>query len=228
MAFWKQIMLQDAGSSVMESMILFYDQAMCVVFMIIILILYMLVFMIKNKFVNRCLLEGQLIEIVWTVIPMFLLIFLAIPSLKVLYLSDEINNPSLTFKVIAHQWYWEYEYNFISPQTGYMHEFENFDSMMNKNILLDSFRLLDVSENFMLPYLVQIRLIITSDDVIHSFAVPALGVKVDAVPGRLNQISILINRPGIYMGQCSEICGVNHSFMPIVLEVINYYDFLDL
>lgn len=103
---------------------------------------------------------------------------------------------------------------------------ETFDSMINKNLELGSFRLLDVSENFLVPIKCQIRLIILSDDVIHSFTVPALGVKVDAVPGRLNQINLFVNRPGLFFGQCSEICGVNHRFIPIVIESINLLKFI--
>lgn len=149
---------------------------------------------------------------------MFFLLFLAFPSLKLLYITDEINNPIFTFKVIGHQWYWEYEYNIINLN---FKTIDNVESIINKELSLNSFRLLDVSDNFLVPLKCQIRLIILSDDVIHSFAIPSLGIKVDAVPGRLNQIRIIIERPGLYFGQCSEICGVNHSFMPIVIEVIN-------
>nr|YP_011003926.1 cytochrome c oxidase subunit 2 [Eurytoma acutibialis]WPS67066.1 cytochrome c oxidase subunit 2 [Eurytoma acutibialis] len=228
MAMWHQYNFQDAASSIMENMIMFYDYAMLVIVMIIMLIMYMLIFMVKNKLINRYLLEGQMIEIIWTIIPMFFLIFLAIPSLKVLYLTDEINNPMFSFKVIGHQWYWEYEYNMKLMDVEFKNfniDCDNVESMMNKTYEIDSFRLLDVSENFYIPMKCQIRLMVLSDDVIHSFAVPALGIKVDAVPGRLNQISLLINRPGLYYGQCSEICGVNHSFMPIVIESISFSNF---
>lgn len=192
------------------------------------LIIYILIFIIKNSLINRFLLEGQLIEIIWTVIPIFFLIFLSIPSLKILYLTDETNNPIFTFKAIGHQWYWEYEYNLNFSKKKLIVEIENVDSIINKNYELDSFRLLDVSENFYIPIKSQIRLIVLSDDVIHSFAVPALGVKVDAVPGRLNQINLIINRPGLYFGQCSEICGVNHRFMPIVIESIKLSKFIKI
>lgn len=199
-------------------MVEFYDFAMLVVVIIIILIIYILIFIIKNQFINRFLLEGQIIEVIWTVIPIFFLIFLAFPSLKILYLTDEINNPNFTFKVIGHQWYWEYEYNLgIFDQ---ILEFDNVDSIINKVLRINSFRLLDVSENFFIPIKSQVRLLILSDDVIHSFALPSLGIKVDAVPGRLNQIGLYINRPGLFFGQCSEICGVNHRFIPIVVESI--------
>lgn len=180
--------------------------------------------MIKNKLINRFLLEGQLIEIIWTIVPIFFLIFLAVPSLKILYIRDEINNPIFTFKAIGHQWYWEYEYclNYLNK----LFEIENVESVINKQYILDSFRLLDVNENFYIPLKCQVRLLVLSDDVIHSFAVPSLGIKVDAVPGRLNQIRLLVNRPGLYYGQCSEICGVNHSFIPIVIEVVEMFDWI--
>lgn len=177
--------------------------------------------MINNKFVNLNLLEGQIIELFWTIIPIGFLVFLAIPSLKILYLTDEMNFPLFTFKIIGHQWYWEYEYNLIFNKklTGF--DVDNTESIINKSFEVNSFRLLDVRENFYIPIKCQIRLLVMSDDVIHSFAVPSLGLKVDAVPGRLNQINLLVNRPGLYFGQCSEICGVNHRFIPIVLEVVS-------
>nr|UVN15317.1 cytochrome oxidase subunit 2 [Nasonia oneida] len=208
MSLWSQLMFQDANSPVMENMIMFHDHAMLIIMMIITMIIYMISFMIYNKFINHNLLEGQMIEIIWTIIPMILLIFLAIPSLKILYLTDEINLPNITVKIMGHQWYWSYEYNDF--------KMINFDSFMIKDNSM--FRLLDVDNRMVLPYNTQIRMLVNSTDVIHSFTIPSLGVKVDAVPGRINQISSLIKRPGVFFGQCSEICGVNHSFMPIVLE----------
>nr|QVT11047.1 cytochrome c oxidase subunit II [Nasonia vitripennis] len=208
MSLWSQIMFQDANSPIMENMIMFHDHAMLIIMMIITMILYIIIFMMNNKFINRNLLEGQMIEIIWTVIPIILLIFLAIPSLKILYLTDETNFPNITIKIIGHQWYWSYEYSDF--------KMINFDSFMIKNN--NMFRLLDVDNRMVLPYNTQIRMLINSLDVIHSFTVPSLGIKVDAVPGRINQISCMMKRPGIFFGQCSEICGVNHSFMPIVLE----------
>nr|YP_010480540.1 cytochrome c oxidase subunit II [Nasonia giraulti]ACH81757.1 cytochrome oxidase subunit 2 [Nasonia giraulti]UVN15262.1 cytochrome oxidase subunit 2 [Nasonia giraulti] len=208
MSLWSQLMFQDANSPVMENMIMFHDHAMLIIMMIITMIIYMISFMVYNKFINHNLLEGQMIEIIWTIIPMILLIFLAIPSLKILYLTDEINLPNITVKIMGHQWYWSYEYNDF--------KMINFDSFMIKDN--NMFRLLDVDNRMVLPYNTQIRMLVNSTDVIHSFTIPSMGVKVDAVPGRINQISSLIKRPGVFFGQCSEICGVNHSFMPIVLE----------
>lgn len=168
---------------------------------------------------NRLILEGQIIEIIWTVVPIIFLIFLAIPSLKILYLTDEINNPIISVKVIGHQWYWRYEYS----------DFKDiiFDSFIINNISKSRFRLLDVDNNIILPINNQIRLLINSSDVIHSFAIPSIGVKVDAVPGRINQIPLYIKRPGLYFGQCSEICGVNHRFIPIVIEATKLKYFIN-
>lgn len=105
-------------------------------------------------------------------------------------------------------------------------DLEGFNSILDKEISLNSFRLLDVTENFYFPIKCQVRLIVLSDDVIHSFTIPSLGIKIDAVPGRLNQLRLIINRAGLYYGQCSEICGVNHRFMPIVIESIDLIKFL--
>nr|YP_010180058.1 cytochrome c oxidase subunit II [Anisopteromalus calandrae]QUX32904.1 cytochrome c oxidase subunit 2 [Anisopteromalus calandrae] len=219
MSMWGQILFQDANSPIMENMIMFHDHAMLVIMMIITLIIYVLFYMFINKYVNRLMLEGQMIEMIWTVVPIMFLIFLAIPSLKILYLTDEINNPIISVKVIGHQWYWSYEYS----------DFKNimFDSFMINNINKSGFRLLDVDNNMILPISNQIRLLINSSDVIHSFAMPSMGVKVDAIPGRINQIPLYIKRPGLYFGQCSEICGVNHSFMPIVMEATSLKYFIN-
>lgn len=172
--------------------------------------------MLINKIYNLNLLNGHLIEIIWTVIPIFILIILVLPSLKILYLLDEIIRPILTIKVLGNQWFWSYQYEYYNIE---------FDSIILKDEY--NFLLLNVDNNLILPYNIEILLLISSNDVIHSFTVPALGVKADALPGLLNEISILINLPGIYYGQCSEICGINHSFIPIKIESINIKKFLN-
>nr|QTJ63466.1 cytochrome c oxidase subunit II [Sycophaga agraensis] len=213
MSLWSQLNFQDSNSYIMESMLLFHDHAMVVISMITTMIFYMLIFMFNNKIYNNHILNHQMIEFMWTLFPIFFLIFLAIPSLKLLYLTDESSNPELTVKIIGHQWYWSYEYDDIYSL--------NFDSFMLNSIdYSNQFRLLDVDNRLILPNNIQIRMNISSFDVIHSFTVPSLGIKVDAVPGRINQINLMMMRTGLYFGQCSEICGVNHSFMPIVIESI--------
>nr|YP_009750097.1 cytochrome c oxidase subunit II [Enoplops potanini]QIJ46456.1 cytochrome c oxidase subunit II [Enoplops potanini] len=220
MATWGNYGLQDASSPLMEQLIMFHDHTLMILIMITTLVAYIMISLMSNKLINRTLLEGQTIEFIWTTLPAITLIFIALPSLHLLYLIDEVNNPLLTFKSIGHQWYWSYEYS----------DFNNveFDSYMKPtNELSDNeFRLLDVDNRVVLPMNIQIRVLVTAADVLHSWAVPALGIKIDAVPGRLNQGSFIMNRPGLLYGQCSEICGANHSFMPIVIESVPMNNFM--
>nr|AIS86048.1 cytochrome oxidase subunit II [Karoophasma biedouwense] len=215
MATWSILGLQDSASPVMEQLIFFHDHTILILTIIVITVSYLMMNLFTNKIINRKLLEGQALEVIWTIIPAIILFFIAIPSLRLLYLMDEINSPALTLKTIGHQWYWSYEYSdFINV------EFDSY--MLPYSDMKDvGFRLLDVDNRTMLPMNAYIRIIVTAADVLHSWTVPNLGVKVDATPGRLNQTSIIINRPGVFFGQCSEICGANHSFMPIVIESVN-------
>lgn len=182
--------------------------------MITVIVGYLIRTLFFNKFNYRFLLENQIIEIIWTIAPAVTLIFIALPSLQLLYLLDEINNPIISLKSIGHQWYWSYEYSDFKKL-----EFDSYIIPINE-IKLNRFRLLDVDNRTILPYNSQIRILITAADVIHSWTIPALRVKIDATPGRLNQIRFLINRTGLFFGQCSEICGANHRFIPIVVERI--------
>nr|YP_214877.1 cytochrome c oxidase subunit II [Nesomachilis australica]AAV50265.1 cytochrome c oxidase subunit II [Nesomachilis australica] len=220
MATWSQLNLQDSASPLMEQLIMFHDHTILMIVMVTILVGYMMINLLFNNFINRYLLEGQTIEVIWTIVPAIILICIAMPSLRLLYLLDEVSEPSLTLKTIGHQWYWSYEYSdFLNLE---------FDSYMipTNQLNLNEIRLLDVDTRTTLPMNMQIRVLISAADVLHSWTVPALGVKVDAVPGRLNQTSFLLNRPGLFFGQCSEICGANHSFMPIVLESIPINKFI--
>nr|AUJ22105.1 cytochrome oxidase subunit II [Tettigades undata]AWV84214.1 cytochrome oxidase subunit II [Tettigades undata]AWV84227.1 cytochrome oxidase subunit II [Tettigades undata]AWV84240.1 cytochrome oxidase subunit II [Tettigades undata]AWV84253.1 cytochrome oxidase subunit II [Tettigades undata] len=221
MASWSNISLQDASSPLMEQLIFFHDHTLVILIVITVIVIYMMSTLIFNNMVNCLLLEGQLIELIWTLIPALTLIFIALPSLRLLYLLDDVNNPLLTVKIIGHQWYWSYEYSdFLNVE---------FDSYMKPTMDLknNEFRLIETDNHMILPFNTQVRLMITSSDVLHSWAMPSMGVSVDAVPGRLNQSSILINRPGFFYGQCSEICGANHSFMPIVIESVDNIVFLN-
>nr|YP_010688226.1 cytochrome c oxidase subunit II [Csiroleon tumidipalpus]WBR65420.1 cytochrome c oxidase subunit 2 [Csiroleon tumidipalpus] len=214
MATWSNLSLQNSASPLMEQLIFFHDHTLLILTMITILVGYLLSTLFFNKLINRFLLEGQTIEVVWTILPAITLIFIALPSLRLLYLLDEVDTPSITLKAIGHQWYWSYEYSdFLSVE---------FDSYMvpTNELPENGFRLLDVDNRTMLPMNTQVRVLVTAADVLHSWTVPALGVKIDATPGRLNQTNFFINRPGLFFGQCSEICGANHSFMPIVIESI--------
>nr|YP_009742274.1 cytochrome c oxidase subunit II [Polinices sagamiensis]QID90356.1 cytochrome c oxidase subunit II [Polinices sagamiensis] len=221
MSLWGQLGFQDAASPLMEELIFFHDHAMMILVMIISLVGYAAISLMTNKYTCRSLVEGQEIETIWTIVPAVILVFLALPSLRLLYLLDEVGDCGLTLKSIGHQWYWSYEYSdFLNIE---------FDSYMIPTNELESgdFRLLEVDHRIVLPTQTDIRVLVTSADVIHSWTVPALGVKADAIPGRLNQLSFYIKYPGVFYGQCSEICGANHSFMPIVVEAIPLENFME-
>nr|WRQ18149.1 cytochrome c oxidase subunit 2 [Dryodurgades tortilis] len=220
MKTWTKMMFQDPLSPSMEQLIMFHDHAMMIIIMITITVGYMMSTLMTTKLINRFLLENQMIELVWTLTPAVMLIFIAMPSLRILYLIEETNAPAITVKAIGHQWFWSYEYSdFKSIE---------FDSYMKptSQLMNNEFRLLDVDNRVILPFNTQIRILVSSTDVIHSWTVPTLGIKIDGSPGRVNQGNIMMSRPGMFFGQCSEICGSNHSFMPIVLESVNLKSFL--
>nr|WEY26869.1 cytochrome c oxidase subunit II [Pseudorca crassidens]WEY26895.1 cytochrome c oxidase subunit II [Pseudorca crassidens]WEY26908.1 cytochrome c oxidase subunit II [Pseudorca crassidens]WEY26921.1 cytochrome c oxidase subunit II [Pseudorca crassidens]WEY26934.1 cytochrome c oxidase subunit II [Pseudorca crassidens] len=214
MAYPFQLGLQDAASPVMEELLQFHDHALMIVFLISSLVLYIITLMLTTKLTHTSTMDAQEVETIWTVLPAIILIMIALPSLRILYMMDEINNPSLTVKTMGHQWYWSYEY------TDY--EDLNFDSYMipTSDLKPGELRLLEVDNRMVLPMQMTIRMLVSSEDVLHSWAVPSLGLKTDAIPGRLNQMTLTSTRPGLFYGQCSEICGSNHSFMPIVLELV--------
>jgi cytochrome c oxidase subunit 2 len=212
--------LQNASSPIMEQLIFFHDHTMLILYITTVFIAYILVSMIINKFSNIKLYEGQTIELIWTVIPAFILIFIALPSLRALYLLDEVKTPAITIKTVGHQWYWSYEYSDF-PSI----EFDSYIVPANE-ITASDLRLLEVDNRTIIPFNTQIRLLVTAADVIHSWTIPSMGIKADALPGRLNQLRIFSLRPGILYGQCSEICGANHRFIPIVVEAVNANDFI--
>jgi len=177
--------------------------------------------------------HSTVLEIIWTIVPAIVLVIVALPSFSLLYAMDEMIDPSLTLKVIGHQWYWSYEYSdYLNSDDDEVTEDtlknKNFESYLRSmdNLKPGNLRLLEVDNRIILPVNTHIRLIVSSADVLHSWAVPSLGVKVDACPGRLNQTSLYIKRKGVFFGQCSEICGVNHGFMPIVVKSISLQDYL--
>nr|UVU30543.1 cytochrome c oxidase subunit 2 [Euceros kiushuensis] len=210
MSTWSMLNLQDANSSLMEYLIFFHDYALMILLLIILIIIYMLMFISFNLLNNKYILQNQMIEIIWTLSPMMILIMLALPSLTLLYLMDEFQYSLISIKIMGHQWYWSYEYS----------DFMNidFDSFMLSDQKNSNFRLLDVDNRLILPYNLNIRMLFSSTDVIHSWTIPSMGIKVDCIPGRINQALLFMHRPGLFFGQCSEICGLNHSFMPIVVE----------
>nr|BCO16610.1 cytochrome oxidase subunit 2 [Lucasium damaeum] len=212
MAHPAQLGFQDATSPIMEELLHFHDHTLMIVYLISALILYIITLMMTTKLTHTNTTDAQAVEMIWTMLPAIILILIALPSLRILYLMDEINNPHLTIKAIGHQWYWTYEY------TDY--EELMFDSYMipTEQLTPGNYRLLEVDHHMTVPTDSPIRMLITAEDVLHSWALPTLGIKTDAIPGRLNQTTFITIRPGLFYGQCSEICGSNHSFMPIVVE----------
>nr|QBC73158.1 cytochrome c oxidase subunit II [Calliotropis micraulax] len=220
MASWGQLAFQDAASPMMQNIIGFHDHAMMILTLVMSVVTVFFMVFVFSKSLSRYTTDSQKLETFWTLTPAIILVFLAVPSLKLLYLIDDTASPALTIKVIAHQWYWSYQYSDFGAL-----EFDSYmvplDQMKNGD-----YRLLEVDNRLVLPTGVHTLALISSADVIHSWAIPSLGVKVDAVPGRVNMTWFFSPLPGVYYGQCSEICGVNHSFMPIVAEFIHPNDFL--
>lgn len=220
MTQWGQLIFQDAASPIILQIIAFHDHALLVLTLVITFVGYALTALIFNQYLSRFVNEAQQVETVWTILPALILLFLAIPSLRLLYLTDEINHPSVSIKAIGHQWYWSYEYSdFTSIE---------FDSYIipTDDLNQGDFRLLEVDNRIVVPIQLEIRLLVTAADVIHSWAVPTLGIKIDAIPGRLNQLGFSVRRPGVFYGQCSEICGANHTFIPIALEAVDSDSFI--
>jgi len=183
----------------------------------------------EAKVLSEGIMHNTFIEVVWTVVPALILAVIAVPSFALLYSLEELVEPTLTIKVTGNQWYWSYEYsNCKNPDLSEHIDGKKFDSYMipTEDLEEGNLRLLEVDNRLLLPVKTHISVVVTATDVLHCWAVPSLGVKVDACPGRLNQTAIFIKREGTFYGQCSEICGVNHGFMPIVVDGVSMYDFL--
>jgi cytochrome c oxidase subunit II len=226
------IYFQDSAAPQMEGLIELHDIIMY--YLVVILfgvgwILFSIVWNFNHKkspISHKYLNHGTLIELIWTITPAIILILIAFPSFKLLYLMDEINDPSMTIIAEGHQWYWSYQYPDFLDSNNDLIEFDSY-IIPDSDLEPGSLRLLEVDNRVILPELTHIRILVTSGDVIHSFAVPSLGIKCDAYPGRLNEVSIFINREGVYYGQCSEICGLLHSSMPIAIEAISPSKFIN-
>lgn len=226
-----QVGFQDPATPIMEGIINLHHDLMfflCVILIFVSWMLFRTIWLFDNSKnqISSNLNHGILIEIIWTTTPALILLIIAIPSFSLLYAMDEIVSPTITIKALGHQWYWSYEYS------DYMNEnFDpiNFDSYMipEEDLEQGQLRLLEVDNRMVVPIQTHIRIIISAADVLHSWAVPSLGIKCDAIPGRLNQASMFIKREGLYYGQCSEICGVNHGFMPIVVEAVNLTSYIN-
>jgi cytochrome c oxidase subunit 2 len=220
-----QIGFQDPATPVMQGIIDLHHDIFFFMTVILIFVLWMLSrtlyhFHKSRNPIPEKIIHGTTIEIAWTVAPSIILLFIAIPSFALLYSMDEVVDPAVTIKAIGHQWYWSYEYSDYSDSDSQSIAFDSY-MIPDDELELGQLRLLEVDNRIVVPVNTHVRLIITSADVLHSWAVPSLGVKCDAVPGRLNQTPIFIKREGIFYGQCSELCGANHAFMPIVIEAVS-------
>ncbi|QQP90069.1 cytochrome c oxidase subunit II [Skermanella sp. TT6] len=215
-----QLGLQASASPVKEQLTDFHNLLLVVITGITLLVLALLIYVMvrfnakANPNPTRTS-HNTILEVAWTVLPVVILVVIAVPSFKVLYFMDKAENAEMTLKVIGHQWFWEYQY----PD----HEDLTFSSYMipDDEIQPGQRRLLEVDNRIVLPVDTNIRIIVTAGDVLHSWAMPSLGIKKDAIPGRLNETWARIDREGVYYGQCSEICGTNHGYMPIAIEAVS-------
>ena len=218
-----QMTIQDPASPALEGMITFHEYLLFYLIQIGACVFWYLFFGKKNILKSSQFTHESFLEIFWTLAPAVILVFIAMPSFALLYSLDDVFNPELTLKVVGHQWYWSYEYNDyyeVGSDFGVMDL--SFDSYLisTADLIEGAFRLLEVDNRVVLPINTHIRILICSADVLHSWAVPALGIKLDACPGRVSETSLFLKRTGIYYGQCSEICGVNHGLMPIVIQAV--------
>jgi cytochrome c oxidase subunit 2 len=226
-----QMNFQDPATPVMEKIIDLHHDIQFFLIIIVIAVLWILIRIVwlfnetNTKTIRFAFDHHTHLELIWTIIPTIILILIAIPSFALLYAVDELHNPKITMKALGNQWYWSYEFSDYvvnGPEDSI-----KIDSYMvlEDDLQKGQLRLLEVDERILLPEHISVRVLVTSRDVIHSWAVPSLGVKMDACPGRLNQVGLFIRRKGVYFGQCSELCGINHAFMPIVVEAVSLRDY---
>ena len=219
-----QIGMQQSATPVHERLNAFHDELLVITFLIAVFVLGLLLYVIvrfhhaRNPVPTRTQ-HNTLIEILWTVVPIFILGAILLPSLKLMYYMDRVPNAEMTIKVTAHQWYWSYEY---PDQAGL-----TFDSNLiaDKDLKPDQKRLLDVDNPLVVPVGTTIRVLVTGTDVIHSWFIPSFGVQEYAIIGRLNETWMQVEREGTYYGECNQICGVNHAFMPIEVKALSKPDF---
>jgi cytochrome c oxidase subunit 2 len=228
-----QLSFQEPASPVMEEIINFHNEVMIYLTFVMIGVFWIMFESVreysksKKLIGHKFLIHGTWIEIIWTITPAFILILIAYPSFKLIYLIDEVIDAGITIKVVGHQWYWSYEYSDYADQDGASIEFDSY-MIPESDLEAGDLRLLEVDNQLVVPTNTHVRVIITSADVIHCWAIPSLGVKLDAIPGRLNQTGFLANREGTFYGQCSEICGANHAFMPIVVKAVNIDEYCNV
>jgi cytochrome c oxidase subunit 2 len=220
-----QISFQDPASPIMEGIItlhhdiVFYETIIFGIVFWIFIRTITLFHESKNTGYRFSINHNIFLEFIWTLIPALILLVIAVPTFGLLYGMDDVVAPELTIKVLGHQWYWRYEYADYQLADRTCVIIESY-MVPEEDLKEGQLRLLEVDNRLVLPITTNIRVLITAADVIHSWAVPSLGIKVDACPGRINAQTMYINRTGLFYGQCSEICGVNHGFMPIVIEAV--------
>lgn len=225
-----QLSFQDPASPIMEGIINFHNEVMVYLTFVLLGVFWIMFETIReysknNKLIShKYMLHGTALEVIWTITPAFILIAIAYPSFKLIYLIDEVIDAGITIKVVGHQWYWSYEYSDYADQDGASIEFDSY-MVPEADLEEGGLRLLEVDNQLVVPTHTHVRVILTSADVIHCWAVPSLGVKLDCIPGRLNQTGFLAYREGTFYGQCSEICGANHAFMPICVKAVNLDDY---
>jgi len=221
---WGQLGLNEGMAVSIELLDYFHDYIMAFLIGIFFFVCYFFLYVRLRPFIDKITRDSHFLETAWTVLPMFVLLFLAFPSLYLLYLMEELNTPAITIKVVAHQWFWEYQYDGSCGGLG-------FNSYMRTPSEgpggFPSYYNLDVDNRLVLPELRSILFLLTSDDVLHSWTIPSLGIKMDCVPGRLNYLSRLGTPSGNFFGQCREICGSNHRFIPVAVEFVGVKTFIN-
>lgn len=219
MITWNRLFFHSPSRFLIELVIVIHDYVILILLSIMLMVLLNIANLFFSRAFNLEFFEDHGLETIWTISPFILLLFIVIPSLSSLYILDTCFFCGLTVRIIGHQWYWSYFYKDFNKFL--------FDSYMlpSEN---SSIRLLDVDNRLIIPNHLPVRFVVSSSDVVHSWTVPSFGVKIDAVPGRLNQFCFSCKRPGVFFGQCSEICGANHSFIPIVLESIPFKEFIKI
>ena len=220
-----QLSFQNPATDLMGSVVGLHNIILIVMTLVTLFVLFLLFyvsfrFSAKRNPIPSTTTHNTVVEVLWTAIPIVILVVLAIPSFKLLYQQEKSENYDMTVKVIGHQWYWEYEY----PDHGDFY-FESY-MIQDEDLQEGDLRLLTVDNPLVIPANKNIQILITAGDVLHSWAVPSMGLKTDAVPGRLNETWVNVKEPGIYRGQCSEICGSGHGFMPVVVKVLPESEFI--
>ena len=213
---WINLNFQNPNSINIIKINIFYNFILIILINIIFILILIIKFNLKNKFNNKLILQNQKLEIIWTIIPILIVIIIRIISINLLFSNNEIKNNILNIKTLGNQWFWNYEYPIFN---------KNFNSylILNNNF---NFYILETDNNIIIPFNYQIILIFSSLDVIHSWTLPSINIKIDCIPNQLNRINFICIKPSTIYGQCSEICGIYHSFIPIKIESIKLNNFL--